>query len=115
MSNRKSPEKWMQDIDARQRNIVFPDTVKNEARFWRNLGTGKSTTATKLGLAVLGLAFYTFLGKILLEAFRAGTLWAFVACMVLFWGPIFGAIAWATRRSLRQLQNAQSKKRKFDG
>jgi len=33
--------RWLEDVRARQRNVVFPDTVQNEVRFWRNLITGK--------------------------------------------------------------------------
>src|SRR5439155_1019781 len=36
MTRRVKREEWLQDIEARQRNVVFPDTVNNEARFWRN-------------------------------------------------------------------------------
>jgi hypothetical protein len=36
-------EDWLRDIEARQRNIVFPDTAQNEARFWRNLYSCKSS------------------------------------------------------------------------
>ncbi len=48
-------DEWLRDIDARQRNVVFPDTVQNEARFWRNLwrGNQKLTTAQLLGLFLL--------------------------------------------------------------
>jgi hypothetical protein len=34
MSNRKHNRR-SQDVEARQRIIVFPETVQNEARFWR--------------------------------------------------------------------------------
>ncbi len=48
----------MRDIDARQRNVVFPDTVENEGRFWRNIWTGKSLNLTQwVGLLVLILFF----------------------------------------------------------
>jgi hypothetical protein len=30
-------EEWELDLLNRQRNIVFPDTILNEARFFRNL------------------------------------------------------------------------------
>ncbi len=38
---RRGREEWVQDINARQRNTVFPDTVQNEGRLWRNLASGK--------------------------------------------------------------------------
>jgi hypothetical protein len=30
-------EDLQSDLEQRQRNIVFPDTAENEARFWRNI------------------------------------------------------------------------------
>jgi hypothetical protein len=35
-------QKWERDIVNRQRNIVFPDTVLNEGRFYRNIVYGKA-------------------------------------------------------------------------
>ena len=54
---RERREEWEQDIAARQRNVVFPDTVQNEARFWRNLTTGKQklTIAQGIGVALMFL------------------------------------------------------------
>ena len=50
-------EEWLQDVTDRQRNIVFPDTAANEARFWRNLfnGTRTLTTVQCAGIAVLAI------------------------------------------------------------
>ena len=57
MARERKREEWLQDIQARQRNTVFPDTVNNEARFWRNLIEGKQrlTAVQKIGVALLGL------------------------------------------------------------
>jgi hypothetical protein len=54
---RKRLEEWQQDINARQRNIVFPDTTQNEARLWRNLASGKEklTTVQLIGIALIVL------------------------------------------------------------
>jgi hypothetical protein len=41
MTRRVKREEWLEDIEARQRNVVFPDTVNNEARLWRNIIEGK--------------------------------------------------------------------------
>jgi len=41
MSKSRKREEWLRDIEKRQRNVVFPDTVNNEARFWRNIIEGK--------------------------------------------------------------------------
>jgi hypothetical protein len=53
MRNRLNPEPWLQDVEALQRNVVFPDTVQNEGLFWRNLGKQGWTTTSKIGLVVL--------------------------------------------------------------
>jgi hypothetical protein len=37
-----SLQEWERDIRNRQRNIVFPDTVLNEARFFRNVVSGRA-------------------------------------------------------------------------
>lgn len=106
MINRKKRDQWLQDIEARQRNIVFPDTVQNEARFWGNIGKTPPTVSTKIGLAVLGTGFYSFAAVLVVAAYREGVIWAFALAFLLLWVPVFGAIAWAARRSLRKAQNA---------
>jgi hypothetical protein len=58
---------WLRDIDARQRNLVFPDTVQNEGRFWRNRWSGKES-----------LTFSQWIGILLMLATMVGclaTLW----------------------------------------
>jgi hypothetical protein len=107
MSDHRKRDQWLQDIEARQRNIVFPDTVENETRFWRNLGKGPSRTSTKAGLAVLAVFVFGSAAVILISTYRAGVIWEFGLGMVLFCGSIFGVIAWATRRSLRNIQNTR--------
>ena len=50
---------WLRDLDARQRNVIFPDPAQNEGRFWRNLWAGKDSLnlAQWVGLIVLFLFF----------------------------------------------------------
>lgn len=36
----------MQDVELRQRNIVFPDTANNQARLWRNVIDGHQDLST---------------------------------------------------------------------
>src|SRR5580700_5979236 len=103
MTKQQKREQWLQDIEARQRNIVFPNTVENETRFWRNLGTGPSNIFTKLGLAVLAIFVFGLATVILVASYQAGAMWSFLLAMLVFCGSLFGAIAWATRRSLRQI------------
>ena len=50
----RGQDEWLRDVEARQRNIVFPDTLNNETRGWRNLiEAGRSTAIQKLGIVVL--------------------------------------------------------------
>jgi hypothetical protein len=64
MTRRVKREEWLQDIEARQRNVVFPDTVNNEARFWRNIIEGKQKLSTVqrvgIGLMVLVVGVIAF-------------------------------------------------------
>jgi hypothetical protein len=50
-------DEWLADVDARQRNIVFPDTVANEARFWRNIMSGHGRLS---GVQIVGIALFVF-------------------------------------------------------
>jgi len=57
VTDRKKQREWLQDIEARQRNIVFPDTANNEARFWRNIMEGRQhlSIVQKVGVGLFGL------------------------------------------------------------
>ena len=55
---------WMRDVIERQRNVVFPDTAKNEARFWRNLYMGRTGLS---GIQIAGLVIIA--GALLLVVF----------------------------------------------
>jgi hypothetical protein len=46
-------DRWLSDVHARQRNVVFPDTAANESRFWRNIISGKERLS---GTQVVGIA-----------------------------------------------------------
>ena len=58
-SEYKSPEHrrevWMREVRYRQRNIVYPETAMNRARFWRNLTSRKYpfTRGQKLCFVIL--------------------------------------------------------------
>jgi hypothetical protein len=103
MASPDQRDQWLQDIDARQRNLVFPNTTMNEVRFWRNLGTTPSNLAAKIGLAILAIFVFGLGAAILIATFKAGVLWFFLLGMLLFCGSIFGSIVWATRRSLQKI------------
>jgi hypothetical protein len=61
MSRRGNREDWMRAVKAGQRNIVFPDTTANEARFWRNIISGKQRLSVPqivgIGLVCAAVAF----------------------------------------------------------
>lgn len=85
---RDQKEEWLRDIDARQRNVVFPDTAKNEARFWRNIIEGRQrlTVLQGLGICVLGLVGITMvLYTFFVDSPSPGFLWGNV---------VSGAIRW---------------------
>jgi hypothetical protein len=48
-------KQWERDVINRQRNIVFPDTILNEGRFYRNIASGKAvfTRGQKVSLLLI--------------------------------------------------------------
>jgi len=72
---RKRWDEWQQDINARQRNIVFPDTAQNEARLWRNLATGKQklTIVQAIGIALMFLLLLAIFLSEAVHRFTFGT------------------------------------------
>lgn len=58
---RQSKKDWLRDVELRQRNVLFSDTMKNEAQFWRNLTESKAhLTATQMiGISVMYLTVIT--------------------------------------------------------
>ena len=61
----RRPE-WMREVELRQRNIVYPDTLRNEVQFWRNLLTEKDPHPALhiVGLLILALvaSFFLWIG-----------------------------------------------------
>jgi hypothetical protein len=109
---KNSRDEWLQELNARQRNIVFPDTVNNETEMWRRLGEKPMSPIQKIGLGlmaifVFGLALVVFalgaegysLHNRILAAFR---FWGPVAIIgILIFGPLMAILASATKRALR--------------
>jgi hypothetical protein len=54
-----SKDDWLRDVTGRQQNVIFPDTVQNEGRFWRNVWAGKThlNHAQWIGMVILLLFF----------------------------------------------------------
>ena len=50
-----SLQQWERDVINRQRNIVFPDTVMNQGRYYRNIASGKAvfTLGQKVSLLIV--------------------------------------------------------------
>jgi hypothetical protein len=105
-------QQWQQDVDARQRNIIFPDTAANEARFWRNLiaRKGRLTVVQWIGLGLMGftLALVALLpviwshkiyGSWVRGVESAVTNWLLGAA---FLAVFLIVLTWATRRKQRR-------------
>jgi len=108
MSEQKQREQWRRDVQDRQRNVVFPQTLANETRLWRNILNGKMPTMlTWVGLAILALFVFGLAGVFLVILIRAGATWSAILAPLLIFGPIFWLIAWATRRNLRKRENSR--------
>jgi hypothetical protein len=73
MMKKQSNKDWLHDVEMRQRNIVFPDTMKNEARFWRNLMDSKGhLSATQIiGISLMYLALIVGWVVLAIIQFRA--------------------------------------------
>jgi hypothetical protein len=111
MANNHKRDEWLQDVQAPQHNTVFPDTVRNETRLWRNLArAGRLTITQIIGVALI---FSLMLAIVLDDAarkFRYGAsgslLDRLLAAAVdwLIWIPIcsvaFLVLRWRVRRAL---------------
>lgn len=89
-------QEWMRDLELRQRNIVFPDTAANEARFWRNLISGKLSA-----VQVIGIILYC---GIVAEAilYMAKGMTSLVGLLFLGGcGAFFLLLRWRVRRALK--------------
>lgn len=87
----------MQDIQERQRNVLFPDTVNNEARFWRNLFEGRQrlTSVGKIGLSIFVFAMVVLVFLISFDGnipFKANFSWFKLLSAVLLWLVAFGIL-----------------------
>jgi hypothetical protein len=96
---------WERDIINRQRNIVFPDTVLNEARFYRNIASGQALYRPMLKLGVVAVLLYLFIfdsaglagaiASLLREKYPENFLPDLMSCIwlsgsLLFWAVVAG-------------------------
>jgi hypothetical protein len=51
--SKPNSDELLRDVEARQQNTVFPDTVRNEGEFYRGIADRPLTRTGKVGLALL--------------------------------------------------------------
>src|SRR5438034_3575491 len=103
----------MRDVEMRQRNIVFPDTAANEARFWANIISGKSrfSQTQVVGIAIIALALLLPLWFILKSLATPVISWLLLA----FYGLLFLLLRWRVRKALSMAHSHVSQKRRNMG
>ncbi len=118
--SKSGQEEWMKDARERQRNVVFPDALRNEASGWRRLMTGKQplTTVHTIGIGLLFLGMGVVLWGLISEKLRhsAGNSFidrvfgGFGDWIVLFaiLGALFLLLRWRVRRTLRATRHQSS-------
>ena len=113
---RERREEWQRDINARQRNVVVPDTAQNDGRLWRNLARGKQklTIVQIIGAALIFLTLAGISWREAVRTFTFGTsgstfdrfvatlasLGSAVAIPLGLLGIIFLVLRWRVRRAL---------------
>jgi hypothetical protein len=109
----KRRQEWEQDVSARQRNIVFPDTVQNETRLWRNLKSGKQkfTIVHAIGIALIFLMLIGIFWEDAAPRFRfatSGSIFDRLIGTFGWWAILLGVfvvffllLRWRIRRALR--------------
>jgi hypothetical protein len=74
--HRHKKEQWEGELTNRQRNIVFPDTVRNgrsvDALLWK--GNPHATRVQRIGIAIFA-AFYLIIGVLLIYAGSQADSW----------------------------------------
>ncbi len=69
---------WERDVIHRQRNIVFPDTVLNEGRFYRNIASGKAVFSRGQKISLLLIFLYVvailgiYIGSVIADSVAGG-------------------------------------------
>jgi uncharacterized BrkB/YihY/UPF0761 family membrane protein len=122
MSSESEREKWRNEVAARQKNYVFPDTVRNETDGFRRIYESKKPSSPVLfvGILLLLLVVIVFVGSIFLARFQGmepfhGPLWA---KLLVAFGPYvvvlsgFGLLVYLLGRSAKKaIERAHTKPR----
>jgi len=70
----KRKAQWLTDVGSRQQNIVFPNTVQNQGRFWRNLYAKQSFTVGQwIGVLIILFAYTFLLVSLIVADFPRGS------------------------------------------
>jgi len=121
---RAERDDWRRDLDARQRNVEFPDTAANEARFWRNIISGKEKLRPSqvAGIALicftLAAAIYSYISFQLRVSGAQGTLWERILGTFGDWLILFAVaaavllVSWLVRRWLKLYRSFAHSSRK---
>src|SRR6266404_9222309 len=90
--NQLGMDRMLQDLWLRQRNIVFPDTVRNEGNFYRNLARRDQSHDALIRVGKMMVAVYfLFMGCFFLAGALGSVLllrqgWHFLGIAVLMFG-----------------------------
>jgi hypothetical protein len=98
VSKKKNPDDWLRDVASRQRNLVFPDTARNEAQFWRNLleGRGQLTATQRVGVGIMAVVAIVLFLLITFEGnnpFEPNFSWLKISGAGIRWLVAFGILA----------------------
>lgn len=112
---KRSTDEFRPDLEIRQRNLVYPDTLRNEARGWRGLMTSKEplSVVQVVGLSIMLLGLPLVMVKLALTQFHdtPGTgarrlvagLGGYVIYLVIC-GALFPLLRWRVRKALGDAQ-----------
>jgi hypothetical protein len=117
-----SLQEWERDVRNRQRNIVFPDTVLNEGRFYRNIfsGAAQLNSTQRIGILLLAATFFIFGCFGLVDSVRSllmphdGYIHAADIIFGLFWlGVLLCGVALAIKAILPSSQPVRKRRRGY--
>jgi hypothetical protein len=95
--NKTSRDKWMREVELSQPNPVLPDTVSNQARFWRDIISGKQHfSAVHIVVFVLVCGILATPVWEILKAMTSFFGWLFLAGC----GALFLLLRWRVRKAL---------------
>jgi hypothetical protein len=91
-----SLKEWERDVINRQRNIVFPDTILNEGRFYRNIASGKAVFTWGQKISLLLIVAFSIVVAVVDFASNFGILLSDAHHSVAPWniGPTLITLAW---------------------